>query len=262
MISVRPSARRVKVAVTAVALVAAAATSASYAPEGGAATAATPTSSAPAPAAKASKWRETFHDEFSGKSINTRKWAVYNQGQRTSKHAFQSKGHLVLRTAKVNGTWKAAGVSSSRALKQKYGRYVIRARLEKGAGTRAVALLWPSGHVWPPEIDFYELGASDPHRQRAFVTNHYTERNLMQRSVVTGNYTGWHRMAVIWRPNKIVYRRDGHVVAVHRGHSPSREMWLGMQSGLGSGRTAPNSSTPSKVDFVIDWVRVFRLPGR
>jgi beta-glucanase (GH16 family) len=253
--------------VTAVA-VATAGACASYALDGEAATAATPASSAPAApsavtasAAKASKWRETFHDEFSGKSVNTRKWLVYNKDQRTAKHAFLSNGHLVLRTAKVDGHWKAAGVCSSRALKQTYGRYVIRARVERGAGTRAVALLWPTGGVWPPEIDFFEIGASDPNRTHAMMTNHYTEHNKMQRSVATGDYTAWHRMAVTWRPGKIVYRRDGKVVAVHRGHSPSHEMWLGLQSGLGSGRTAPSSRTPSKVDFVIDWVRVYRLPG-
>jgi beta-glucanase (GH16 family) len=244
--------------VTAVVLAAATATSASYVAGEETASGATPPSSAKS----ASRWKVSFQDDFSGHSINNRKWAVYNGGQRSASNAFVRNGHLVLRTSRVNGVWKAAGVTSSRALKQTYGRFVVRARLDRGSGTRAVALLWPTGGVWPPEIDFYELGATDPDRTRAYLTNHYTERNQMQHSVVGGDFTKWHRMSVTWRPNRLVYRLDGHRVATQRGHSPNHQMWLGLQSGLGSGRSAPNSRTPSTVDFEVDWVKAKRLPGR
>lgn len=246
---------------TAVVLTAATATSASYV-HGDRAAKATSDASASSTASAASKWKVSFQDNFSGRSINKRKWAVYNGGQRSARNAFVSHGHLVLRTSRVNGVWKAAGVSSSRSLKQTYGRFAMRARLERGAGTRAVGLLWPTGGIWPPEIDFYELGATDAGRTRSYVTNHYTQQNRLQQSVVRSNYTAWHRVSVTWRPDRLVYRRDGKVVAIQRGHSPSHQMWLGMQSGLGTGLAGPDARTPSKVDFLIDWVRVKRLPGR
>lgn len=202
-------------------------------------------------------WKRVFSDSFSGDSLDTSKWGVYGQNQRSASNTFVTNGHLVLRTTRINGAWKAAGVSSARALEQTYGRYVIRARLDKAVGTRAVALLWPAGGGWPPEIDFYEIGGQQAARTKNYLTNHYSASNLMQHDVATADFSDWHRIAVTWSPKRIVYRTDGVVTAVQSGHSPSTKMWLGLQSAVGTGDEAPDASTPDDVDFVVDWVRVY-----
>jgi beta-glucanase (GH16 family) len=118
--------------------------------------------------------RLVFRDDFNGLSLDISKWGVYNGGSRRAANTFVSNGVLTLRN-QLSGSWTAAGLSSSRPLKQTYGRYVVRARFDRGYGIRAVALLWPAGGGWPPEIDFLEINANDPARTHNNLTNHFTE---------------------------------------------------------------------------------------
>jgi beta-glucanase (GH16 family) len=78
-------------------------------------------------------------------------------------HVVVRNGILNLRTyrdARFGGRWVSGGVSSTRALKQKYGKYKVRLRMDRGKGVAAIALLWPVLDQWPPEIDFAEDGSA------------------------------------------------------------------------------------------------------
>lgn len=203
-----------------------------------------------------SSWRTVFYDGFSGSSLDSNKWGKYTGGQRKGENAFVSDGKLVLRTKRTSSGWSSAGVSNARALKQTYGRYTIRARMDKGWGVRAVALLWPAAPVWPPEVNFYELNANDASRTKNNLTNHYPPGNQMTHASVKGNFTEWHTMAVWWSPGLLEYRLDGRTVARMTNHVPNQPMWLGLQSKVGGMSASPTYSTPSQVDFEIDWVQI------
>ena len=200
--------------------------------------------------------RTVFYDDFSGGSLNSRKWTKYDGGDRRAENAFVRNGNLVLRTQNSGGHWTAAGVTSAKALKRTYGRYTIRAKFERGWGIRAVALLWPAGGGWPPEVDFYEISANDPGRRQNIFTNHYQPGNQMEHREVHRNFTRWHRVAVWWKPGKLVWRIDGRNVGAIHSHIPHQDMWLGLQTAAGGTEAGPNGSTPRRVDFVIDWVKV------
>jgi hypothetical protein len=205
----------------------------------------------------APRMRTVFRDDFRGGHLNADKWAVYDGGDRRKENTFVRDGKLVLRTQRQpGGGWTAAGVCNARALKATYGRYAIRAKFERGWGVRAVALLWPAGAPWPPEVDFFEVNANDSGRRLNNVTNHYRPGHGMEHRSYRGNFTKWHRIAVWWSPARMVFRMDGKVRARITGHVPHQPMWLGLQTAAGGDSAVPGSRTPDKVDFLIDWVRI------
>ena len=53
--------------------------------------------------------------------------------------------------------YSTAGVSFG-GMDQTYGMYLVRLKgdYEPGVAISDIALLWPAGNVWPPEIDFFE----------------------------------------------------------------------------------------------------------
>lgn len=214
------------------------------------------TSAAVAAAARTD--RLVFSDDFNGGSLNTGKWGVYNGGSRRASNTFVGNGVLTLRN-QLNGTWTAAGLSSARALKQTYGRYVVRARFDRGYGIRAVALLWPAGGGWPPEINFLEINANDPARTQNNLTNHFTEggHHQMSHASYACDCTRWHNFEVIWEPGRITYLMDGRITSTMTRGVSSQPMWLGLQTQVGGISASPNSSTPHVVDFEVDWVRAY-----
>jgi beta-glucanase (GH16 family) len=203
------------------------------------------------------RMRTVFRDNFDGRYLDTNKWAVYDGGDRRKENTFVRDGKLVLRTQRqAGGGWTAAGVSNARALKATYGRYAIRAKFERGWGVRAVALLWPAGAPWPPEVDFFEVNANDSARRMNNVTNHYRPGHQMEHRSYRGDFTKWHRIAVWWTPGRMVFRMDGKVRARITRNVPRQPMWLGLQTAAGGESAVPGARTPDKVDFMVDWVRI------
>lgn len=208
------------------------------------------------------RWKLTFRDRFQGRKINTDNWVVYDQNQRDADNAIVRDGKLILRTKRSGSGWSAAGVGNSRARQMQYGKYVIRTRFDRGYGVRATALLWPTGGVWPPEVNFFEVAANDTHRRVNRLTNHYSSRNQMIHREYRRDFTRWHRVGVIWTPKMLKFTFDGKILRRIRGHVPERKMWLGMQTAVGGETAGPTKSTPRVVDFEVDWVKIYRYLGR
>ena len=127
-------------------------------------------------------------------------------------HVVVKNGVLNLRTyrdARFGGRWVSGGVSSARALRQKYGKYKVRLRMDRGKGVAAIALLWPVGDQWPPEIDFAEDGGATNTRHDVSATLHYgADDSQIQRSV-RADFTRWHTVGLEWTPGRLVYTLDG-----------------------------------------------------
>ena len=199
-----------------------------------------------------------FTDDFNGGSVNRGTWGLYNggPGTRVASNAVVHNGVLTLYSRKVNGRWSGAGISSGGKQLFTYGKFEFRAKLQRGDGTRAVALLWPA-HGWPPEIDYFEMW--DGSRQKNMLTNHYSKANKMQHSSVRADFTKWHTIGLEWTPGAIKYILDGKVVATQTGHVPHQPMWMGFQTTTGAygPGAAPNKSTPSSVAWDIDYIKAW-----
>ncbi len=209
-------------------------------------------------------WHLKFADNFTGNTIDSASWGVYNKlhsrrGPKLASNVVVHNGMVTLKVAKRNGEWTGSGMCGARVTTGTYGRYLIRARYGHGLGVRATAMLWPvSG--WPPEVDFMEYDARDASHSELMLTNHYNaggQTNLMQHAFIHGNYTEWHTIGVEWTPSMLKYTLDGRTTATMTGHVPSRAMWVGIANSLGNG-ARPNASTPNPVNLDVDWFAYYK----
>lgn len=225
----------------------------------------------------ANVWRLVFYDNFRH-HLSPRRWGKYSGepggdpgGWWAPSHAFVRHHMLVLasyRDRRFGDRWVSGGVSAGPALKQTYGRYEVRMRVDAGRGVAFVALLWPAGKQWPPEIDFAENGGERAMRDHMTATLHYGAQDRQVARTLRGDFSRWHTLGVEWTPGQLAYTVDGHLWAVIRNrHVPAQPMELDLQTETGTcGQRytpCPDSTTPSRVSARIAWVAAYAYgPGR
>lgn len=167
--------------------------------------------SAAAPRGDLSGWRQVFVDDFSRSTLGG-SWSAYRNKPGNDHHTQWdpsqvrvADGVLTLTGQRRGGTLHAGAVSL-RAVKQTYGKYVVRMRVDPSDEMKYAALLWPT-KGWPPEIDFAEDGHGS--RSKTTATLHYGPRNTMKHDMVEVDLTRWHDLGVEWSPGKVVYTLDG-----------------------------------------------------
>jgi len=163
----------------------------------------------------------------------------------------------------------SGGVSSSRALRQQNGKYLIRFRMDAGRGIGHVLLMMPSGEGWPPEIDFSEDGAvSSSVRNHTAATLHCgsggSDSCRVQSSLGGIDLTVWHTMGMEWTPASVVYSLDGvpwAKVTSSQAAIPAPPMELDIQAQAGDCSTetpCPDATTPAHVNLQVDWVAAYK----
>jgi beta-glucanase (GH16 family) len=226
------------------------------------------------PAAKQhakSHWKRVFFDGF-GHGLRRSKWGRYSGqpggdpgGWWDPSHARVRHGVLELRTyrdKRFGSRWVSGGVSSARALSQRYGKYRVRFRMDGGKGVSGIVLLWPTADHWPPEIDFAEDGGSDGRRDSMTASLHYGKANHQIQRTAHADFARWHTMGVEWTPRRLVYTLDGRSWArVRSRHVPAERMELDMQTQAGTcgdrWAPCPDASTPRRVDMQVAWVAAY-----
>jgi beta-glucanase (GH16 family) len=213
-------------------------------------------------------WQRVFVDDFT-RDLNLSTWGRYSGQPRGDPGGWWAPSHVVVkhgilhletyRDARHGGRWVSGGLSSSRALKQTYGKYEVRFRMQQGTGVAGILLLWPVRDVWPPEIDFAENAGETSARPSMTASFHYGEDNRQIQRTVHADFTRWHTIGVEWTPGRLVYTLDGRRWAVVRSpHVPDQPMELDLQTQAGTcgDRYAPcpDSSTPSRVTLQVDRV--------
>src|SRR3954452_7933813 len=231
----------------------------------------TPSSAPAKPPAHLHGWKRVFVDDFRHR-LRRSSWGRYSGqpggdpgGWWAPSHVVVRHGVLQLRTyrdRRFGDRWVSGGVSSARALRQRYGKYLVRFRMDAGRGVAGVLLLWPSAEHWPPEIDFAEDGGHSRHRRSMTASLHYGARNHQVQRTVRADFTRWHTIGVEWTPRRLVYTLDGRRWGRVRGHRvPAERMELDMQTQAGTcgdrWAPCPDGSTPRRVDMEIDWVAAY-----
>lgn len=216
-------------------------------------------------------WHRIFFDSFS-RGLQPRRWGRYSGQPRGDPGGWWAPSHVVVRHGIVSletyrdrrfgDRWVSGGFSSGPALKQTYGRYEIRLRMDRGKGVAVVALLWPVSDHWPPEIDFAEDGGEDKARNQVTATLHYGSHNGQIQRSVSGDFTRWHTLGVQWLPSELVYTLDGRAWAVAKGAEvPSEPMELDIQTQAGTcgdpSAPCPDATTPPRVNAQINWVAAY-----
>jgi beta-glucanase (GH16 family) len=221
-------------------------------------------------------WRIVFADDFRN-GFDASRWGAYSGqpggdpgGWWDPSHVVASGGVLRLETYRdpaFGGRWVSGGVSSSYALKQTYGKYLVRFRVDGGVGVAAIVLLWPVADHWPPEIDFAENGGETSARDEMSATLHYGADDSIIQRTVHADFTRWHTVGVEWTPGRLVYTLDGHPWSTVRSeHVPAEPMELDLQTQAGTCGNpyapCPDSTTPPHVDMLVDWVVAYAYRPR
>ena len=227
-------------------------------------------------ATQPSAWRLVFFDNFSH-GLKPLRWGRYAGqpggdpgGWWAPSHVVVRRGILTLATyrdPRFGGRWVSGGVSSAPALRQTYGKYEVRFRLDRGKGVAFVALLWPANGGWPPEIDFAENGGETPSRDHVTATLHFGRENSQIQRTRFGNFTRWHVLGVEWTPDRLDYTIDGRVwSAVRSSTVPHEPMELDLQAQAGTCgdqfAPCPDRHTPGLVNADIDWVAAYAYRPR
>ncbi|HMC09273.1 MAG TPA: glycoside hydrolase family 16 protein [Actinomycetota bacterium] len=216
-------------------------------------------------------WKMVFSDDFTGSSLNRRAWGAYNGqpggdpgGWWDPSHVVVGNGMLELQNYQdpaFGNRWVSGGVSSAPALKQTYGKYLVRFRVDRGNGISGIALLWPSSGGWPPEIDFAEDGGGN--RSHTTATLHYGSGNSQVQRSVPADFSQWHTIGVEWTAGLLTYTLDGTVwAAVASANVPAVPMEMDMQTQSGTcgdqWAPCPDASTPTRVNMQVDWVVAYK----
>jgi hypothetical protein len=235
-----------------------------------------PTAAATIPPSKTTKGWGTpiFVDNFSGPSLNTAAWNVYDDpdgpNPRSTAAVSIQNGLLNLTGGfDAQGRDESGGVGSR--LDQMYGRWEVRFRVDRGPGYSAVTLLWPElDGDWPRagEIDFTEINRGA--RTTDNITIHKGADNNTVAGAAHADFTQWHTIAVEWLPGHVSFYLDGKrqsflvtTTAGHRNMVPDTEpMHLALQfdQGCDSWFQCRDASTPAKVVMQIDWVKIYSAP--
>ncbi|MCU4186185.1 glycoside hydrolase family 16 protein [Acidiferrimicrobium sp. IK] len=212
-----------------------------------------------------------YDDNFDGSSINSSLWYRYSGQPGGDPLAWWSRSHTTVSGGALHlstyqdwnpqlgqNSWVSGGLGSHQT--NLYGQYLVRMRTDSGAGISAIALLWPDGSSWPPEIDFYEDSPTSNARDGMAATLHYgADNSQIQRSLSGIDFTQWHTFGVTWTPGHLVYTVDGQVWgSVTSSEVPTVPMALDLQTQLIG---TDNNATPAQpvVNMDVDWVAAYGM---
>ena len=214
-------------------------------------------------------WRMIFSDDFTGSSIDTSKWILYQGeaggdpgGYFAQSHLSVKNGSFIIRGSKdsaYNNMWITGGMNAN--LPTVYGKYLVRMRMDQGKGISMILLLWPQDESWPPEVDFAEDNGANP-RNFIDATCWYKssgQEMSIVKELTSIDTTQWHTYGVEWTAHKLVYSIDGQTWnTLTSQYVPSVPMHLCIQTQAWScgldWENCPDSSTPANVNMYVDWV--------
>jgi len=201
--------------------------------------------------------------DFTGKSVDRTTWDVYNS---------KGNGGVGLRrpsaitidnqTLRITARGDVSG-GLSQKFSQTYGRWVVRAKMEKGNGYGPALLLWPDSEKWPEdgEIDFLELPKGD--RSEAQLTSHWGADNSQMAHSVQGDFSQWHTYTIDWLPDRLVFYIDDieQWRVTDARAIPTKPMHLALQNDIGACGDGwigcRDASTPESVSLWVSSVRVY-----
>jgi hypothetical protein len=204
-----------------------------------------------------------FDDEFNGSSLSNLWYPPYsgvgNEGVGT-----RSPSTVSVSGGSVNitdhGTVGGGFMSSHSFL---YGTFTVRFRQDLGTGYGPAIMLWPSNGVWPSggELDLAEVPYGN--RAQAVFTDHYGSNNSIDYQWMSGNFSQWNVITLVWEPSYIQEWLNGTLVKsiTNRAEIPTTAHSIVVQNDVGCSSCfipAPNSSSPAYVALHVDYVQVYQ----
>ena len=236
-------------------------------------------------------WRCSFHDDFTGSTLNARNWvALTGQASGTdaargcqsdaAQNVSVAEGALRLSVRPVApftcqgrpASYTTATVATHRLFSQTYGRFEARIRAPEvgGSGLQEAFWLWPddrvaSTAVWPAagEIDIAETYSHQPGLVIPFL--HYTANDNggpvtgLNTAYCAGSRGEWHTYALVWSAERITISVDGEPCLANSSADPAfaKPYIVALSAMLGVRENAydgvANLAATTEVDYVRVW---------
>jgi hypothetical protein len=216
-----------------------------------------------------------FTDQFNGTALNTsatpQGWAIYDFPDvvhpRVKQNFRVANGEAQLVGTYNRTTGEIYGAGAVQRIEQKYGRYEVRMKADKGRGYSAVSLLWPSdAYEWPRdgELDLFEVPSHD--RSYVMQVTHNGDPMVQKIFNTKMDASQWHTYAIEWTPTKLVYFIDGKAtftVTDQRLIPTTGDLRLTLQLDPGDKATCgghyqcPDASTPAQTIMHVDYVKIW-----
>jgi beta-glucanase (GH16 family) len=240
--------------------------------------------------------RCTFDDEFDGSAVDPGKWQVlettqygFHTGQECfvadHRHVSVANGMLRLtatRSAQAqhcvttfSTPYRSGMITSTGRFAQRYGRFVVRAELPRGAGVQPAVWMYPQQLTYGPWPDSGEIDIAEAFGSatgQAWPHLHYLgadgqETHPGQACDVHGRAAGFHTYAVDWTPSSFRFTYDGATCLTVGSWTPApplaapapfdRPFYLLLELATGVGSNAPTAATILPRSLLVDYVRVW-----
>jgi len=243
---------------------------------------------------KTSQWHLTFSDEFDGSLLN-RCWKhSYIHGVRTLKANGEEQyyaepgeiagfdplhlkdGILYINAAPTphaalnkadRQPYLSGMIMSDGCFAQKFGYFEIRTRVPEGRGLWPAFWLLPARHMWPPEIDIFEMFGAPNSRKEGGVGQVHTgtldgrtKSVNAWHTVPVNQYDSFHTYGLLWEPEKMTFYVDGQSIATQPvSEALKKKMYLIVNLALGGKWVeSPDASTQFPAYMAVDYIRVWQ----
>ncbi len=227
----------------------------------------------PVPPAIDSTWPLTFEDHFDANGVDWTQWRDggknFTNGGNGELQQYTPIACTVTRSVlricanrgSANGRAYTSGELNTKGIfQQAYGYFEIRAQLPKGQGLWPAFWLYDASSETLEEIDVMEnLGKDTTTYYSTVHDNAGHEFGHSYHGVDLAQ--GYHRYAVKWTPEAVIFYLDDVPVYKVTGNAVSRPMALFVNLAVG-GRWPgnPDRSTPFPSYFNVDYVRAWAMP--
>ena len=235
-------------------------------------------------------WREVLHDDFDGTEINADIWepAHYENGWRPELCRLDGQGHVLFRCGYMERYGKIVAASLWSKQRFLWGYFEARLKFTHLPGWNAAFWLYGRSNANPfldgHEIDIFEdyytrpSKPGDPSPKRLDHNNHFVFSSVLKswnyNSTLPRGIDDWYVIGCKRTPFETTYYLDGKPIASTAFHSPwdtvtfdpfshmagTRPLHIIFQSGIDNEEVFKRN--PRVEDFVVDWVRVYEMPGQ
>lgn len=227
-------------------------------------------------------WTLTFDDEFTGKTLDPKRWKSGSAVQSpTGAPLVPNVAALIAPALIAPGVVTpirtpdppvagiaAADMSTWHNFQQTYGRFEIKAKLGGTDGSLFIASLCPTDQNVPTRVEIYEALGRTPgvvsftnHWGVTPLDDHFDYWNLSEPGFDPAQ---WHVYALEWSPDALRWYVDGHLTHTKTGEPiPNVPMFVKIESFVGGSYAGDPSAGSWPVTQQIAYVRVFqKAPAR
>jgi beta-glucanase (GH16 family) len=224
-----------------------------------------------APTGNLPGWRLVYSQNFTGHSLPAG-WGAYSGEPGGDPYGYWNPANVTVGNGGLHfgmkpnndplrsGAYSTGGVAFT-GHPLTYGMYLVRMKgdYEPGLKISDIALLWPHGNAWPPEIDFYEDSGGT---RSSFIATVHPGPNGDDCCTVIRyqriDSTKWHTYGVAWTSTTIIYTIDGHPWgrAIKKGDISSPGKWpsINMDLALQSQNLGPAQPARPIETMTVKWV--------